>query len=441
MKKIIYYTKKLLNKFVIVGFILFLILVLFMILAQSDREEKMKAVYNKIAKITEENNKLALDIKNASNDEVFPDVDVGINTAEEETRKYVKKNFLKLQYTNNKNKNVKFNIILPKNWEVKVGKQDPFDLTNKESVVLAEIEDKKSKISGLIHVFNMTAELDPHGLNTFLAKQDLGLSIVKIKTETVLVGIYSDILAINWMTGQVTRMKTFKNSSLYYNIYFTFDKFYDYMKHAKDVSIVFHSFNLTNRLKSFSPIAFDLLKLKDFDMLYPKNWKTEWKYSEEEKCTKIYIDFDKGYTTNFMIKAYNNINKNAKELAKENLKILKSGGITFDGIDKDNEVYDKESDCYGFKLLNPKDMDNNPIDVFVKILSKGNKKILGILLTVKTENKTYLDYFEAKRLLDISVGSAAISFLENKKLEDTPWYLLYDPNYINKSEKNTNNQN
>ncbi|MDD2840596.1 MAG: hypothetical protein PHY80_05820 [Rickettsiales bacterium] len=439
MKKIIYYTKKLLNKFVVIGFILFLILALFMIFAQSDREEKMKAVYNKIAKITEENNKLALDIKNASNDGVFPDVDVSKNGISDEMHKYLNKNFFKFHYDINKNKNVYFNIILPKNWEVKVGKQDPFDLTNKESVVLVEVEDKESKISGLIHVFNMTAELNPHDLNTFLAKQDLGLSIVKIKTETVLVGIYSDILAINWMTGQVTRMKTFKNSSLYYNVYFTFDNFYDYMKHAKDVSIAFNSFNLTNKLKSFSPVKFDLLKLKDFDMLYPNNWKTDWKYSEKENCTKIYIDFDKGYTTNFMIKAYNNINKNAKELAEENLEILKSGGITFDGIDKDNEVYDKELDCYAFKLLNPKDMDNNPIDVFVEILSKGNKKILGTLLTVKTENKTYLDYFEAKRLLDISVGSAVISFLEGKKLEDTPWYLLYDPNYVSESEKNVNN--
>jgi len=212
------------------------------------------------------------------------------------------------------------------------------------------------------------------------------------------------------------------------------------MKHAKDVSIAFNSFNLINRLKSFSPVTFDLLKVKDFDMLYPKNWKTKQEFLEKENCTKIYIDSDNGYSM-LRVKAYDNINKNAKELAEENLEDFKNGGITFDGIDKDNELYDKELDSYAFKLLNPKDMDNNPIDIFVEIVSKGDKKVLGILFTVKRENITYLDFFEAKRLLDISVGSTAITFLEGKKLEDTPWYLLYDPNYVSESEKNTNNQN
>ena len=232
--------------------------------------------------------KLFSDMRNLTQDEAFPVVDI----SSEKTMQYIKENFSLVNYKFNKNQNVSFTIWLPKNWMVSTNKEnpiDPFDLTNDHSVILIKIENKNPPINGRVEASNLTLELNASDVNQFIATKTLGLEPIKVKTEPFLDGNVNDILLYNPVNQEITRIKTYKNSSLFYTITITFDNFYNYLKHAKDVSIVFNSLNLTNRIKKSSAMELDLFRTKTFDILYPKDWEINLNYNKNTTQSLLII--------------------------------------------------------------------------------------------------------------------------------------------------------
>ena len=133
-------------------------------------------------------------------------------------------------------------------------------------------------------------------------------------------------------------------------------------------------------------------------------------------------------STVFFIRTFEKIDESSKDLADKFLKELNKMGLKFDGKDIDSMVYDEKTDSYAFKLLNPMDKEGVPMEVFIRINTKDNKRLFGAALTSSLENEAFFSNREVWRLLDIFMGSSATTFFEGIKLEDTNWIKLINDN-------------
>ncbi|GMO62443.1 MAG: hypothetical protein Ta2D_08890 [Rickettsiales bacterium] len=417
MQKLVHYIKKIFNKIVFYIFLVLILLIIGVVLKMCEKND-VPLQNNEVE------NKLIMDIKNTTEEKIFPEIEIEVDKISEKTEKYIKGNYAYKVYNYNVNKNVSFGISVPKDWDVIIGseqQEDPFNFTNERTVTLIEIKNENLKIIGSVSVLNTDLELNPSNINAFMTKILLkDLIPIKMKTNIFINGEESDILLLNKDNYKVTRIKTFKNSSLYYTMYITFESFYEYMKYAKDVSIIFNSFTAKNPLKTISPIKFDLLKSEEFEMLYPKDWQIKWKQVEEQKYVNFFIHSSDEKRI-FEIRTYKNTRKTSKELVDEYLATLNVSGITFEGIDDKRTIHSKDNDGYAFNLKNVKDKNGTPIEVLVKVITRGDKQILGAVFIGFLESESYLLYRENDRLLDIFINSIILQFFDNVKIENTNW--------------------
>ena len=404
-------------------YIIYILLILFVgfVLFFVYRINKVERLIN----VTEE--KYKMDIKNTTNKEVFPFFDISANTASKENKDYLYKNYLNLNYDFNVNTNVKFNMVLPKylNHKMNMSKDDPFESTDSRYVLLGELKDDKRKIAGAIYGFNTDLEVDSNIVNISFIVKTLNLLPVKIKYDYFIDGFKSDILAINNETGEFTRSTVVRSSSLYYILTFTFKNFYHYMQHAKEVSIMFASFNPKRFSNKLSNVDLELLKIKNYDLLYPKGWNVENKYDKKIESIKISIS-NKPKGIIFDMNIYENSNYTIEELIKNSLNNINENNFLFDGIDYESILHNEETNRHLFFLKNAKTSSNIPVTICVKIEEKGNKKLVGILYTTRNEEQSYLRYKEYERIFEIIFSSLSLRLFSDLDIHDTDWIKLHN---------------
>ena len=383
---------------------------------------------DKVIYLTEE--KYKTDIENATNEEVFPIFSTDINMVIEEDQKFLNKNFMNLDYDANLNENIRFKMFLPiffRNCDCIVfNNEDPFKYTNENIVMAVSLENNKLNVSGQIYVYNTTLEVDNNAINNFYIDNVLKSKLIKNKINYFVNGFINDALSINQDNGEVTRSTVVRSSSLYYILTFTFKNFYHYMQHAKDVSIIFDSFHPKNFSKKMTNIDLELIKIRNYDLLYPKNWNVENEYDKKNKSLKISIN-PKDYSAIIDIYVLEDTNKTSKELSEKYLNIIKNEYI-FDGIDFENASYNKSNGSYLFFLKNPKTKNGIPLTIYVKIEGKGNKKLISILTTSRNEKVSYLKYKEHERIFEIALSTVSLRLFGNVDIHNTDWIKLYKNN-------------
>lgn len=367
-------------------------------------------------------------MKNINQENTFPKVNLNKNEISKKDYTYLSNNFTNLNYNINKNKNVGFSVFIPLYFNNKIKliiDSDPFKLTdNRNYILLSEINDSDNKINGKIYAFNTELEIDPNSLNTLLFIETLKFEPVMIDYKQYINGTTSDIVFNNPNNGEITRSKVIRHSSLYYILSFTFKNFYHYEKYAKDISIMFNSFIPTYFSSKISNIDFDLVKIKNYDLLYPKNWNIKTEYNKEKKLDKINIS-NKNNNTIFTVNIYENNNKSLQEIINEYLNIIRGKNFSFDKIDENISIYDDNNKSYLLFLKNAKFKDNIPVTIAIKINIKHNGLLVAIMCTSKTEKKSYIYYKQDERIFDVLLTSLNFRFLYNTKIEDTDWIKLY----------------
>lgn len=399
--------------------IIYLVLILFISFVSFFTYKTVKK--SKVIYVTEERYKK--DIEETIEEEVFPFFD----TNSEKNKKYVYKNYMNLNYNFNANENVEFNMVLPRylNHKMNVSKDDPFKFVNSRYVTLGKLEDNERQISGAIYSFNTDLEVSSASINTHFVVKTLNLTPVKVNYNYYVDDVKSDILAINNENGEFTRSTVVRSSSLYYVLTFTFKNFYHYMQHAKEVSIIFASFSPKKFSNKLTNVDLDLLKVNNYSLLYPRGWKTKNEYVEKDKLTRISITALNG-SAMFDIDLYEDNNKPLQKLIDEYLEVIKKHGYIFDGIDIKTMVYSRENNRVLFALKNSKTKNDIPLTIYIKIEQNGDKKIVAIMYTSRTEERSYLRYKEYERLFEIVSMTSSLSVIYDKNIQDTDWIKLYN---------------